>query len=109
MVKMHRPALIGTVFDSVISIGPRSSCRDEQIVWLTVALRRGVVAVVMHSHSSSGWVEVIRKGDVSRLPGRSPNSESGVCPAVRPHVCAWSIQYLYARLIDTDRHVRLSC
>src|SRR6266545_2335730 len=102
VIKLHFPALIATIYKAVVRIGPRFSRRDEQIVRLTVALRRGMVAVVMHSHSSSGWVEVIRKGDVSRLPGRSPNSESGVCPAVRPHVCAWPVQYLHARLIDAD-------
>src|SRR6266542_174403 len=102
VVKLHLSALIATIHKAIVCIGPRSSRRDEQIVWLTIALRRRMVAVVMHSHSSSGWVEVVSEGDVSRLPGRSANRQAGVCPAVGPHVCAGPVQYLHARLIDAD-------
>ena len=71
--ELHFTPLVGSFFEPVIGVGARSSCGDEQSLWLTVVIRSRVIAVIMHGHFARRWNAVIRESDVSSLPGRPAN------------------------------------
>src|SRR5262249_53133158 len=102
MVKLRLTSLIGALFKTIVDIGARSSCRNEKSIRLTIIRRRRVVPVFMHGQHACRWIEVVGKGNISGLPGRSADCYTRVRSTIGPHISAGSIQYLDTSLINPN-------
>ena len=88
VIKLHRAALVLTVLDRFVRIGPALARFEEEVSSsnLPIICRRRVVSVVMHCFPSGQQRKIVRESDASGLSRGPANREAGISAAIGPHV-----------------------